>query len=844
MPNAFDLTSLFSAEGTVRAADAVPVSSTSQRFQTESTAASSIGTAQENLDIAIGQHNATIAQSLADVEATRASKANIAAVDLASKLEGATAQVHTLRDVANIAQTQQGALLQERQKLTENFPGWLQNPLGRVTAAYKISQLDEKLAGLRKNAELATQSSNELTSRIGATIREESQAEQLRLSGQYNEDIALVRQENAGKAEVLNGYASALNTLQEDNKQQITLTQASASDSLSQSELQMRKDAAARAKRAEDTQLAQVEQAAKDWLSMKQQPHTPENLNRARMLVGALSAEDRVIAGKMFSMAGNGPLNPLTVKRNLVTSGASLGSIRRFGTLLGDPELTNAGASVYDTARTVAVSQLTEDAYRKATNLVEGKDGRYLNGIAVTQEAWWAGLKPADRNAITEQADTIAKQKLETSSVDSINMLAYGKLQPNHQFSITTNTPAEVTRVFGYTPGSPEHKVMLDPTVRAHFDAAGASDPSNAGPLQFRALFDAFKAAGSADPAAATAKAITAYSRGYAATTSDGKWLRGLGVDLPAYYIVRDANGQSRNLANPEELRKYMLLSDKARMQSKERGFFNKVGEEALKQFGDGADAKIAELVQGAQIQKLRDARGKTAGVAGTAGASGTAVPEKKLQGGALKQAAYEVRASSLQNVNNFGTDKLPAVMMDISGELSAAELRNLNSPEQIAARAAKFNATATDTSMRDVLESRARENAASIAAMQKADGYTPINTATAVSDIVDRVSRNVQQANEAAAASLENALWKKGGGADNQPAPSTATADLMDSLQAVQKAPTTAAKEQGFLELVRDLYKRAFGGEAAMSRGAYEISAQQQAAAAAEYEAATQGKK
>ena len=838
MPNAFDLTSLFSAEGTVRAADAVPVSSTSQRFQTESTAASSIGTAQENLDIAIGQHNATIAQSLADVEATRASKANIAAVDLASKLEGATAQLHTLRDVANIAQTQQGALLQERQKLTENFPGWLQNPLGRVTAAYKISQLDEKLAGLQKNAELATQSSNELTSRIGATIREESQAEQLRLSGQYNEDIALVRQENAGKAEVLNGYASALNTLQEENKQQITLTQASARNSLSQSELQMRKDAAARAKRAEDTQLAQVEQAAKDWLSMKQQPHTPENLNRARMLVGALSAEDRVIAGKMFSMAGNGPLNPLTVKRNLVTSGASLGSIRRFGTLLGDPELTNAGASVYDTARTVAVSQLTEDAYKKATSVVEGKDGRYINGMAVTQEAWWAGLKPAERNAITEQADAAAKQKMETSSVDSINMLAYGKLQPNHQFSITANTPAEVTRVFGYAPGSPEHKVMLDPTVRAHFDAAGASDPSNAGPQQFRALFDAFKAAGSADPAAATAKAITAYSRGYAATTSDGKWLRGLGVDLPAYYIVRDANGQSRNLANPEELRKYMLLSDKARTQSKERGFFDKVGEEALKQFGDGADAKIAELVQGAQIQKLRDARGKTAG------ASGTAVPEKKLQGGALKKAAYEVRASSLQDVNNFGTDKLPAVTMDISGELNAAELRNLNSPEQVAARAAKFNATATDTSMRDVLESRARENAASIAAMQKADGYTPINTATAVSDIVDRVSRNVQQANEAAAASRENALWKKGGGAENQPAPSTATADLMDSLQAVQTAQTPAAKEQGFLELVRDLYKRAFGGEAAASSGAYEISAQQQAAAAAEYEAATQGKK
>lgn len=828
MPNAaFNLNSLFSAENATQTADAIPVKNTAQRFEGESKAFAEIGSGQVAADLAIGQHNANVAQKLAQVEEDRAVRANIDAVDLAAHLDAARGQVDTLRAVANNAQVQQGALLQERQKLTENFPGWLQNPLGRVTAAYKISQLDEKLAGLQKNAELATISSNELNSRTAATIREEEQANQLRRSGQYNENIAIVRNEFAGQGEMLNAYNQAFDTMQEENAKQVSLTQVAASNALSNADLKLRKDAAAAAKRAADEEKAAIDQASTDYLRLKKQPITPDNMRRANMLVGALSAPERVELGKITTMAGGGKLDPLVVKRNLVTSGMSLGGIRRIGGVIGDAELAGAGESLYTTTKTVALAQLRQDAFNNSTNTVEGKTGRYLNGMPITQEAWWASLKPTERNAYTEQADLAAKQKLETSSVASLNMLSYGALTPQHHFTIPTNTPAAVTRDFGFLPGTKEHAVMLDPKVRMDFEIAGTKDPANVGPNQFRALHNAFKAAGVEDPAAATAKAITAFSRGYANSTSDGKWLSGVGIDLPAYYIVEDANGQSRNLANPEELRKYMLLSDKARVQSKERGFGSAVSETLgsglywMFQEGEGANAPKRE--------------------------KGTTVPDKKLQGGALKKKAYEVRASSLQDVNNFGTDKLPAVTMDISGELNEAALRKLNSPEQIAARAAALNANAGDVSMRDVLQSRARENAASIAAMQKADGYTPVNTATALSDLSAATERAGRALTDAATnlvkgnkEAREDALWAKGGGKDFPPSDA---ADIMDAVYGVQKAPTPAAKEQGFLELVRDLYKRAFGGEPAASRGAYEISAQQQAEAAAEYEASMQPK-
>jgi hypothetical protein len=248
MPNAaFDLNSLFSAENATQTADAIPVKNTAQRFEGESKAFAEIGSGQVAADLAIGQHNANVAQALSQVEADRTARANIDAVDLAAQLDNARFQTETLRGVANNAQVQQGALLQERQKLTENFPGWLQNPLGRVTASYKISQLDEKLAGLQKNAELATTSANELTSRTAATIREEEQAKQLRRAGQYNENIAIVRNEFAGQGEMLNAYNQAFDTMQEETAKQVSLTQVAASNALSNADLKLRKDAAAAA---------------------------------------------------------------------------------------------------------------------------------------------------------------------------------------------------------------------------------------------------------------------------------------------------------------------------------------------------------------------------------------------------------------------------------------------------------------------------------------------------------------------------------------------------------------------------------------------------------------------
>jgi hypothetical protein len=821
MPNAaFDLNSLFSAENATQTADAIPVANTAQRFQGESKAFAEIGSGQVAVDLAIGQHNAVVAQKLAQVEEDRAVRANIDAVDLAAHLDAARGQVDTLRAVANNAQVQQGALLQERQKLTENFPGWLQNPLGRVTAAYKISQLDEKLAGLQKNAELATVSSNELNSRTAATIREEEQANQLRRSGQYNESIALVRNEFAGQGEMLNAYNQAFDTMQEETAKQVSLTQVAASNALSNAELKLRKDAA-------DEEKAVIDQASRDWLRMKKQPENPENMNRARMLVGSLSAPERTVFGKLTTMAGNAPLDPTTVKRNLITSGVSLGGLRRFGTLLDDAELSNVGESVYTSTKTAALAQLRQEAFNNSTNTVEGKTGRYMNNMPVTQEAWWAGLKPAERNAMTEQADQVAKQKMDTSSVASLNMLSYGALTPQHHFSITTNTPAEVTRIFGFMPGTKEHAVMLDPKVRMDFETASTRDPANSGPNQFRALHDAFKAAGVEDPAAATSKAITAYSRGYASTTSDGKWLAGLGIDLPAYYVVEDANGQSRNLANPEELRKYMLLSDKQRVQSKERGFIDKVS--------GGIDSAVYSILEtspwsdAGKARKLNEKDTVGTGGAVTGGKSfAPDKPDKKLQGGALKKKAYEVRAYSLQDVNNFGTDKLPAVTLDISGELNEAELRKLNSPEQIAARAAALNANAGDVSMRDVLQSRARDNAASIAAMQKSDAARSPTPAEVLSTQANDPKATVFTGADTAGSQQ---LWKPLSSGAPDP---TEIANVMEAVAAVQKAPTPAAKDQGFLELVRDLYKRAFSRQAAQPVDSATATAQQQAESAA----------
>ena len=803
MPNAaFDLNSLFSAENATQTADAIPVKNTAQRFEGESKAFAEIGSGQVAADLAIGQHNANVAQALSQVEADRAARANIDAVDLAAQLEAATAQVGNLRGVANNAQAQQGALLQERQKLTENFPGWLQNPLGRVTASYKISQLDEKLAGLQKNAELATTSANELTSRTAATIREEEQAKQLRRAGQYNENIAIVRNEFAGQGEMLNAYNQAFDTMQEENAKQVSLTQVAASNALSNADLKLRKDAAATAKRAADEEKAAIDQASTDYLRLKKQPITPENMRRANMLVGALSAPERVELGKITTMAGGGKLDPLVVKRNLVTSGMSLGGIRRIGGVIGDAELAGAGESLYTTTKTAALAQLRQDAFNNSTNTVEGKTGRYLNGMPVTQEAWWASLKPTERNAYTEQADLAAKQKLDTSSIASLNMLSYGALTPQHHFTIPTNTPAAVTRDFGFLPGTKKHAVMLDPKARMDFEIAGTKDPANVGPNQFRALHDAFKAAGVEDPAAATAKAITAFSRGYANSTSDGKWLRGVGIDLPAYYIVEDANGQSRNLANPEELRKYMLLSDKQRVQSKERGFFNGIRDNvtnALTGLSTGSVTVSPEDAAYAEEFAAKYGPPKDAG----------SRPDKKLQGGALAKTAATVAASAPSATAPAAT--APAPDTSLSARTPAV--------------------TNSDVSMRDVLQSRARENAASIAAMQKSDA-----------DKVTLGKALAAQANDPNATMLSGtdatkvpSLWESplSKALATAPAPAEIAA-VMEAVVAVQKAPTPAAKEQGFLELVRDLYKRAFSRQASQPVDSATATAQQQAESAA----------
>lgn len=852
MDNAFDLNSLFDAEGKVQALDAVPIKNTAAVYQGASNAFSALTSTAADLSIATGQHNAVVAQKLAEVETRRAGAAAVDAVDLAAKLERSTQQLEVLRGVANDAQLKQGALLQERQKLTENFPGWLQNPLGRITAAYKVSQLDEQLAGMQKNAELATISSNELASRSAATIREEAQAHQLRSSANYAEDLAVTKEALAGKAEMLNGYGAAVDTSVKGVQQQVSLATMAANDSRSGQELALRKSEQDRANREADQQKALVDTVSRDWLRLKGNNNPNEaDMNRARMVIGALPAESRVAFGKLITIPGADVTNPVFVKRQLVTSGASIATMRDIGMLLDDKGLAGIGESVYSTQRASAMNQLITEAYNNSTSVKKDKNGKDLvgrydaNGMAVTQEAWWSSLKPADRKAIDDKADAYAKQQLQASDITSLNMLAYSGLKPNHHFSLTANTVADVARTFQFAPNSPETAVMLNPSVRQQFEIAAARTPENAGPEQFKVLYEAFKAAGSKNPEAAVANVVSAYSRGYSHTTQDGKALQGLGIDLPAYYIVQDANGQVRNLARAEDVKKFYLLQGKAKAQSQERGILDKVS--------NGLDSTVYSIME---TSPWSDA-GKAKQLNDANAIGGASVrPDKKLQSSPLKQAAEALTASTTipaaavdaraQSNSNLGTDKLPTVWMDTSGEQSATALRDRNTPEAIAARAATLDsqrsaqAAPQAPDLRSILESRARDNAQSIADMQKADDYTPLN-ATSVDTLVNDVSKRVFESNQAAAATREDAIWQKAG---MQGTPAV-TAQVMDKLQAVQSAPTAAAKEQGFLQLVQDLYKRAFSSVPSEGKGYPEaVSAQAQAAAAAEYDKSLQKKK
>lgn len=131
---------------------------------------------------------------------------------------------------------------------------------------------------------------------------------------------------------------------------------------------------------------------------------------------------------------------------------------------------------------------------------------------------------------------------------------------------------------------------------------------------------------------------------------------------------------------------------------------------------------------------------------------------------------------------------------------------------------------------LRAVLEARARENALRLQEMRAAD-------AAASAQSPDFSFRDFVRGDPAA---REERIAAKGGATGPADTASMVGPSLADDIAAkvvqVQRAESSADKERGFLQIVRELYARAFGGGSA----AYipqTPTAQQQAEAAAEYE-------
>lgn len=864
MAEAFDLNTLLAgtqAAGTaLDVLDRQPVSATAQRVQSLDTAYDKIGDSNSATALAIGEHNAALARDMASVGAAQASRSAVAAVELADQLGKATEQVQALRSTAESANSQLQPLLEQRNALSANFPGW-GNPLARISAAYKVSRLDEQIAGLQQNAAAAVDAANSLASTQAATIREHSQAEQLKINSDYAERVALVKQQYAGQAESLNSLNAANAAATAEANQRLNLTNISSTNALQGEELKLRKSEAARRNAAEDAAKAQVDTLARQVLRARGvTAPSNDDLNGARVLVTSIDDSGRAALSRLVITPGAEVNNGKYVLNSLANSGASLANMRKIGNVLGLTDVSNIGAPLFESERTAALLSLRTQAFNAATTTVKDQPGaRFLNNVAISEGQWWSSLQPKERKELEDKAAAIAQVALETNDITSLNATVYSKIGPGNKFSLTPNTAADVQRVFGVPQGSVESAVLLDPHTRNMFEAAASRDPSMAGPLQFATLYDEFKRAGSKDPAAAVSKVVTAFARGAAGATQDGAWLRDVGIDLPALYVVPDSHGNPRNLANPLEVTKFMQLRDNAKKAAGKPGMFSA---ESLAMFGGGAGGQIASLVGGvgataaiaggngaatASSSSAVDstAGGKAGGKATTSGATAAKpAPEKRVQN---PQVAF------MKRLAEAGTSGALTGTMDVSGERSAAELSKLNTPEAIAARAAASSPQQSSApqpagrpgesyGLRAVLEARARENTLKIQQLKEADAAARREQASgaASTPAPDGTGVALRDFIRGDVAAREEAIAAKGGATGPASTASivgpSLAEDVANRVVQLQRTPDPAAKEQSFLKLVQELYAKAFGHG---GDGAYipqTPTAQQQAEAAAEY--------
>lgn len=806
-----DLNSFFgSADSALNTVEATSTQSVSG-FDRLRKSAAEVGDAATATNEAVTAHNVQVSQTLADITASTKAENATATVALEQKMLGANELLDSTRNIITANSLQAVKKSEELATLRTNRPSLLLNPLGAITSAYKASRLDQEIFAHRTAAEEATVNANRIVQALGADMQEEHGAAMMRISAEYEANRSAAQARFAGEGAQLAGAQERVKILSGQQATQTDLQQRGVSTGQDAQRIGLAK----RAQGSADEEKRQLESLAGFYVDYHKLPANQQNLDRALIAVKSMSPEARRVLADTALRTDDANRNG--IKLNALQQ-YSVGGINEAGEVLRDPKLQAFGSGIYTQKLQQYEAQLVKSRYEAA--MPPGKNGK----PASSQAAWEAhNLKPTDRAKILETAKALAKEDVRNTSVADLNRGLYERVDANAplQLGAANRNPALFKSVYGVDFNSAEGKLLRDPKTQVALDAVAAQRPDSKGYRQLSQLVKVLDAAGVKDPYSIVSKVAAAQARGYAFSAPDGQVLLEAGYDLPAYYNVKDSSGRTRNLANPEELKKLTQVEVRAAQQSRElraryealpadqksrvanaQGFetgsqepSTVLGFFGLESLGSAADAVTATIAkQQEQTAEFLAAAKKVGG--GSTVATGAQ---------AAREPALEERVAALESKRTA-----PATRAD--GGATAP-----GSSRQHAQAAGSGGRTPAEVQ-------QVQEEFQEVQAAQSAEKAQPERSA-----LRDFVRGDPEE--------RESYLAAKGGASSTSSVPLADFVGSVESrLQAVESAKASPQEKQDTLmQIVRDMFKRAFGG--GIERGFTGPTEEQRLEAAKEYE-------